>query len=347
LRCDIFSMNDFIRLLTLQDANTRTVLLGATLLGAASGVISAFAVLRRRALMGDALAHAALPGVVVAYFIVGDRNFLAFLIGALVFGVLGVLCVAFIRAYTRIKEDAAIGIVLSSFFGLGISLSRIAQSQPSGNRSGLDGFLFGKAASMVRSDVLAIAAVAGVIVLVVAVLFRQFKVLCFDREFAASLGLPVLLLDLGLMTLICVCTVVGLPAVGVVLVAALLIIPGVTARFWTDRLGMMVLISATVGGFAGLMGTALSAVLPAPPGALTRGLPTGPLIALTAAACFIVSMLASPRRGVIADALRRRSLRRAIEAGHRPFDADGNVLAAPLRARGETALGDGAGEERG
>jgi manganese/zinc/iron transport system permease protein len=305
-------MNDLWRLLTLQDGNTRVVLLGASLLGLASGLIGSLAVMRRRALVGDAVAHAALPGVCAAYFIVGDRNFAAFLAGALVFGILGVVCIALIRAYTRIKEDAAIGMVLSVFFGLGIVFQRAIQSQPSGNRAGLDGFIFGKAASMVRQDVWLIAAVAGLMVLAVAALFKEFRLLCFDREFAHAQGWPVLALDLTLMALICTCTVVGLPAVGVVLMAALLITPGVAARFWSDRLSIVVPVSGAIGLFCGLIGTALSAVLPAPPGSLSRGWATGPLITLVAAAIFILSMLAAPRRGLVADLFRRRALRRRI-----------------------------------
>src|SRR5688572_3108879 len=168
-------MDDLIRLITLQDANTRVVLLGIALLGLAAGVVGSFAVLRRRALVGDALAHASLPGVCMAYFVVGDRNFAAFLAGALVFGVLGVAAISLIRAYTRIKEDAALGIVLSSFFGLGIMLSDIIQRQPSGNRAGLDTFIMGKAAGMVRQDVMIIGGVAAAVLAATALLFKEFK----------------------------------------------------------------------------------------------------------------------------------------------------------------------------
>jgi manganese/zinc/iron transport system permease protein len=305
-------VNDLWRLLTLQDSNTRVVLLGTALLGLASGLIGSLAVMRRRALVGDAVAHAALPGVCVAYFVVGDRNFAAFLLGALVFGILGVACIALIRAHTRIKEDAAIGMVLSAFFGLGIVLSRAIQNQPGGNRAGLDGFIFGKAASMVRQDVLLIGAVAGLVILATAAFFKEFRLLCFDREFAGAQGWPVLALDLGLMALICVCTVVGLPAVGVVLMAALLITPGVAARFWSDRLSIVAPVSGAIGMGCGVLGTALSATLPAPGSGLSRGWATGPMITLVAAAVFLFSMLAAPRRGIVADLVRRVGLRRRV-----------------------------------
>jgi len=294
-------MDDFLRLILLRDANTRVVLLGATLLGACSGAVGTFAVLRRRALLGDALAHASLPGLCMAYFVVGDRSFVAFLIGAMIFGLLGVACVSFVNAQTRIKEDAAIGIVLSSFFGLGIVLSRIIQNQPAGNRAGLDTYIFGKAAAMVRQDVMLIITVSAVVLLLLTALFKEFRLLCFDRAFAASLGWPATLLDGLLMALICLITVVGLPAVGVVLMAALLIIPAAAARFWTEDLLRMVLIAAGLGGVAGLAGTSISAMM--------SRLPAGAPIVLAASAAFILSMLFAPRRGVVADLLRRRRLR--------------------------------------
>lgn len=304
-------MSDLLRLITLQDANTRVVLLGTALLGGAAGLIGCFTVLRRRSLVGDALAHAALPGVAVAYLVIGQRSFVGLLLGALCFGLLAVACLAAIRRATRIKEDAAIGIVLATFFGLGIVLSRIVQNQPGGNRAGLDGFIFGKAASMTRQDVAPIAVVAGAIVLFVVLFFKELRLLCFDRDFAASEGWPVLGIDLALLVAVCLCTVAGLPAVGVVLMVALLVIPAAAARFWSDRLIVVVLVSGAIGLAAAVVGTSLSAVLPSPPGAMTRGWPTGPLIALSAAGGFVVSLLLAPRRGLLAEAIRRRRNRRA------------------------------------
>ncbi|MBM4111921.1 MAG: iron ABC transporter [Phycisphaerae bacterium] len=304
--------DELLRLLTLQDANTRTVLLGATALGIASAVVGSFAVLRRRALVGDAVSHAALPGLCLAYLVIGDRNFAAFLAGALVMGVGAAAFIALVKAWTRVKEDAAIALVIGGFFGLGIVLSRSIQNEPSGNRAGLDGFIFGKAASMVASDAALIGAIGAGVIACVALLFKEFRVLCFDRDFASSQGWPSLLLDLLLMTLVCVCTVAGLPAVGVVLMVSLLVIPPAAARFWTNRLGTMVCLAGAFGGAAGALGTGLSATLPAPASALTRGWPTGPLITLVAAAIFVISLLAAPKRGVAADLVRRWTLRRRV-----------------------------------
>jgi len=309
-------VNDLFRLLRLEDPNTRVVLIGSGLLGLASGIIGSFAVLRRRSLVGDAVSHAALPGICVGYLVVGDRNFAALLLGALVFGLLGVVCIGAIRAWTRTREDAAIGIVLSTFFGGGLVLSRLIQGTPGGNKAGLDGFIFGKAAAMVRADVALIIAAAAAIIVVVALLFKELSLLCFDRDYAASIGRPVVWMDVAMMGLVCVCVIVGLPAVGAVLSAALLIIPAAAARFWTDRLWRMVAVAGAMGFASAVLGSALSAVVPAPPGALSRGWPTGPVIVLAAGALFLFSMLFAPARGVIAEAVRRRRMRRRISLHH-------------------------------
>ncbi len=305
-------MNELLRLITLTDTNTRIVLLGTTVLGIAAGVVGALALLRKRSLVGDAVAHAALPGICLAFLIVGDRNFVAFMIGATVTGVLAAAFVSMVRRFTRVQEDAAIAIAIGGFFGVGIVLSSIIQKRPGGNSAGLDGFIFGKAASMVTSDAVTILCVAAGVLSVCALLIKEFRLLCFDREFAAGQGWPTFALDLLLMALVCVCTVAGLQAVGVVLIVALLIIPAVAARFWTNRLGVMLWLSAIFGGLSGLLGTVLSATVPTPEGSLSRGWPTGPLIVLVAAGIFVGSLLAAPRRGLLADVLRRAALRRRV-----------------------------------
>jgi manganese/zinc/iron transport system permease protein len=303
---------DLVRLLTLQDANTRVVLAGTGLLGLAAGVIGSFAVLRGRALVGDAVAHAALPGIVLAFFAVGERDFASLLLGALVMGVVCAGGIALVRAYTRVKEDTAIAVSIGGFFGLGIVLSRLAQNSPEGNKAGLDGFIYGKAASMIASDAALIALVAGATLACVAALYKELKVVSFDRDFAQAQGWPVVTLDLLVMVLICVVTVAGLPAVGIVLIVALLVIPAAAARFWTDRLGIMLTLAGAIGMASGVVGTAISATAPVPAGMLSRGWPTGPAIVLCAGAIFGVSLLAAPRRGLVAAWFRRRALQRRI-----------------------------------
>ncbi len=310
---------DLWRLLTLQDSNTRTVLLGAGLLGLTAGVVGTLAMLRRRALVGDAISHAALPGICVAYLIAGERQFWVLLVGALVMGTVAAWSVSFVRSATRIKEDAALAVAIGAFFGLGIVLSRVIQSgggrggAGGGNRAGLDGFIFGKAASMVRSDVVVIAGVCAVVLAVVAGLGKEFRLAIFDREFAHAQGWPVRRLDLLLMFLLCVTTVAGLPAVGIVMVVALLVIPPAAARLWTDRFGVLIVLAGAIGAGAGVLGTALSATLPPPPGdGAVRGWPTGALIVLVAASVFAVSALVAPR-GAIATVRRSRGAMMTME----------------------------------
>lgn len=268
--------------------NTLIVLLGVGLLGAAAGPVGAFAVLRRRALVGDALAHASLPGLCLAFLIAGERSLIALLLGALASGLLGVAVLAWLAKYTRIKEDAAVGVVLSVFFGAGIALSRVVQNtSAAGSKAGLDSYILGKTAGLLLFDVALLAGLAVVCLLVLALLYKELQLLAFDRDFAGVQGWPVARLDLLLLGLIAVVVVTGLPAVGVVMVAALLILPAATARFWTHRLHRLLIISGGIGLLTGVVGTLLTAALPKAP--------AGPVIVLVGSALFVLSAAAGPR----------------------------------------------------
>jgi manganese/zinc/iron transport system permease protein len=285
--------------------NTAVVLSGVSLLGALAGLVGSFAVLRKRSLTGDALAHASLPGVCLGYLAVGHRSLPALLLGALASGVLGVITINLLTTRTRIREDAAIGSVLGVFFGAGIALSKwISRASSGGGQAGLDSFLFGKAAGLSRGDVEAISLIAVICVVVILVLYKQFKLISFDADFGHTLGWPVRWLDLALMSLLALTVVIGLPAVGVVLTAALVIIPGASARFWTDRFGPLLLLSALFG-FAMALGGTL-------PSAYVEDLPTGPAIVLAGAVIFVISLLAGLRRGVIVRYLQKRQFEAEI-----------------------------------
>ncbi|MFQ3592756.1 MAG: iron chelate uptake ABC transporter family permease subunit [Gemmataceae bacterium] len=260
--------------------NTWVVLTGVALLGAAAGPIGALAVLRRRALVGDALAHATLPGLCLAFWLVGERYLPALLLGALLSGLFGVAVLTWLAKATRIPPDAALGVVLSVFFGLGVVLAGMLQKRP-GNKAGLDTFLFGKAAGLQWLDLLFLAGLAVLCLGVIVALFKEFQTLGFDRDFAAAQGWPVARLDLLLLGLIAVLVVVGLPAVGVVLVAALLITPAATARLWTQRLDRLLLLAALVGALTGAVGAWISSTVP--------HAPTGAVIVLVGAAFFLFS----------------------------------------------------------
>lgn len=285
--------------------NTAIVLIGTSILGTVSGVLGCYMVLRRRALLGDALAHAALPGLCIAFMIVGARSFIALLGGALVTALAGAWMVAVIPRRTRVKEDAAIGIVLSVLFGFGIVLSRMIQNRTTeGSKAGLDSFIFGKTAGMIAQDIYVISAVGLGVLVIIVLFYKEFKILSFDHDFASVQGWPVFWLDSLMMGLVAVTTVIGLPAVGLALMAAMLIIPAAAARFWTDRLIVMLILAGCFGLLTGLFGTAASA--------RWANVPAGPVIILVGTAIFGVSMLISPRRGIIARGVRHFRLRRRI-----------------------------------
>jgi len=290
------TISDFMRLITLADYNTRVVLLGSAILGLSAGAMGTFMMLRRRAMISDVVSHAALPGIVAAFMLTagwpgGGKHLPILLLGALISGFAGMACVQLIKSRSHIKEDAALGIVLSVFFGLGVVLLGFAQRMKTGSAAGLESFIYGKTASMLASDAWLMAASALVIGLVCLVFFKEFKLLCFDQEFAQSQGWPVHRLDALLTGMVVVVTVIGLQAVGLILMIALLIIPPAAARFWTDRLGVLVTLSALFGATSAVIGASLSALYP--------GLPAGAMIVLVCAATFIISMLAGKRRGIV------------------------------------------------
>jgi manganese/zinc/iron transport system permease protein len=286
----------------LADPNVRTVLVGTSALGAAAGAVGAFATLRRRALLGDALSHAALPGVCLAYFAIGSKHLVWFMVGALVAGLAASAVIAALARWTRVRQDAATAIVLSGFFGLGIVLSRAVQSGHDGSAAGVDGFIFGKAASMTRADALTVALCGAGTLVALAAIARPLALAIFDPSFARAQGWPVARLDFALMALVALVVVAGLPAVGAVLMVALLVIPAATARLCAQRLSRVVVLAALFGAASGASGTLASALLPAPPGTMVRGWPTGPLIVLAAALLFAGALTAATVRTRLASA---------------------------------------------
>lgn len=290
--------------IVLTDANVRWVLGGTLLLGISSGLLGSFAMLRRRSLMGDVLAHTALPGVAIAFLLTQTKSVLPLLIGAVVTGLIGTWCIDIITRYSRIKEDTAQGMVLSVFFGFGIVLlTYIAQSGAAG-QSGLNRFLFGQAASLIGSDVRVIAAAATVLTLWIVLFLKEFKVLTFDPGFGEGMGLNIRALDRLLMLMVVVGVSIGLQAVGVVLMAALLVTPAAAARYWTDRLGYMLVLAGAFGGLSGVLGTVISLFGPR--------LATGPLIVLAATAIFFVSLTFGTRGGLVQKAWRHLRVRQRV-----------------------------------
>lgn len=301
------------------DYTIQNVMIGAALLGIVSGVLGSFAVLRRQSLLGDTLSHAALPGICIGFLVAGTRSLPAILIGALATGALAALVVLALTRMTRLKTDASLGIALSTFFALGVVLLTHIQNQGSAAQGGLESFLFGQAAAILRSDIYIMGGIAFAALLLVTLVWKEFKLVTFDAAFARTLGLPVLALETLLTTMIALAVVVGLQMVGVVLMAAMIIAPAVAARQWTDRLGTMVCLSAIFGMVSGVTGALLSAT--------ARGLATGPLIVLAVSVIVIVSLLFAPGRGLVFAAFQSAENRRRLR-GHR-------VLAALYRLAAE------------
>jgi manganese/zinc/iron transport system permease protein len=224
----------------LTDYTLRTVALGAAALGLTSGALGSFAVLRKQSLLGDAISHAALPGIALAFLFTGSKATPVLVAGAAVAGWLGTLAVMKITGATRVKEDSALGIVLSVFFGFGLVLLTYVQKRPDASQAGLDRFLFGQAATLLHRDVLLISGLGAAALLGAALFWKEFKLLAFDPDYGASLGFPMRAVDVILTTLLVVSIVIGLQTVGVVLMSAMVVAPAAAARQWTDRMGRMV-----------------------------------------------------------------------------------------------------------
>lgn len=288
----------------LQDPNVQWVLIGTILLGMASGVLGSFALLRKQSLLGDAMAHAALPGICIAFLLYGAKSMSWFMIGAAISGLIGTYCIQAIIKHSIIKEDTAIGLVLSVFFGFGIVLLTYVQHHGKGNQAGLDSFIFGQAAAIVGTDVQIISVIAFVLIFITFLLFKELKLITFDPQFAQGLGMPVKWLNGLLMTLIVGAVVIGLQAVGVILMAAMLITPAIAARYWTERLDYMVILAGVIGGISGVVGTLLST--------LSRGMPTGPLIIMAATILFIASLIFGTKKGLLPKFLKQWKVKRLI-----------------------------------
>ena len=286
------------------DYTARTILLGAASLGVVSGVVGSYAVLRKQSLVGDVMSHAALPGIVLAFIIMGVKEQLPILIGAALSAVLAVFLINLVTRNSRIKTDSAMGMALSVFFGLGLVLLTYAQKMPDANQAGLDKFLFGQAEALVEKDVLVIGLTGVFALLVVGLFWKEFKLLCFDPDFGGTMGFSMKSLDLLVTAVIVSAIVIGLQTVGVVLMSSMLIAPAVAARQWTAGMGSMVILAASVAAVSGVTGVALSAGL--------ENVPTGPAVIVCVSVIAFFSVLFSPN-GFFTLKLRDARSRREIK----------------------------------
>ena len=297
------------------DYTLMIVAIGAALLGAVSGTLGTYAVLRRQSLLGDAISHAALPGIAIAFLLTGSKTPLILVLGAAVAGWLGTLFILSIVRLTRIKYDSALGIILSTFFGFGLVLHTLIQRTGNANQAGLDTFLFGQAATILESDVLTIGILGGIAIVIMLVFWKELKLLVFDEGFAASLGFPIRALDILLTSLLVIAIVLGLQAVGAVLMSAMLAAPAVAARQWTDKLSVMMLLAACFGALAGVSGTIISSS--------ASRIPTGPTIVLCATVVVGFSIVLAPNRGLLWNSLRyQRNKRNLKMLGRQLFQSE-------------------------
>ncbi len=268
-------------------------------------MLGSFAVLRKQSLLGDAISHAALPGIAIAFLITGAKDSNTLLIGALISGLLGTFWIRGIISKTHLKSDTALGLILSLFFGFGMLLLTFIQKQPNANQAGLDKYLFGQAATLVESDVWLMVIVTALCLFVLLLFWKEFKILLFDKDYAKTIGFNTKTIDILITSFIVLAIVLGLQTVGVVLMSAMLLAPAAAARQWTNSLSVMVLLAALFGAFSGVFGTAISAT--------QNNLSTGPVIVIVASIFVIVSFIFSPNRGLLFRQIRFIKNRRDLE----------------------------------
>ena len=297
-------ITEYIKLV-FTDYTLRTITLGTAVLGAVTGMLGSFAVLRKQSLLGDAISHAALPGIAIAFLITGAKDSNVLLLGALVSGLIGTFWIRAIISKTHLKSDTALGLILSLFFGFGMLLLTFIQKQPNANQAGLDKYLFGQAATLLERDVWMMTIVTGICLFVVLLFWKEFKILLFDADYTKTLGFNTKFIDILITTFIVLAIVLGLQTVGVVLMSAMLLAPAAAARQWTNSLGVMVFLAAIFGAFSGVFGTAISAC--------QNNLSTGPVIVIVAGVFVLISFIFSPIRGLLFKQIRFIENRRDLE----------------------------------
>ncbi len=291
--------------LVFSDYTLRTITLGTAILGAICGMLGSFAVLRKQSLLGDAISHAALPGIALAFMITGTKDTNLLLLGALVSGLIGTFWIRGMITKTHLKSDTALGLVLSLFFGFGMLLLTFIQKQPNANQAGLDKYLFGQAATLVEKDVTLMAIVTGMCLIIMLLFWKEFKILLFDADYTKTLGFNTRFIDILITFFIVLAIVLGLQTVGVVLMSAMLLAPAAAARQWTNKLSVMIFLAAIFGAFSGVFGTAISAS--------QNNLSTGPVIVLVAAVFVFISFIFSPGRGILFKQIRFWQNRRDLK----------------------------------
>ena len=297
-------METLIDFFSFKYINIQYVVFGTVLLSVSSSIVGCFTFIKKKSLVGDVISHAVLPGICVAFLATGSKDPFLLILGAFATGWISILVMDAIIQNTKIKEDAATGLSLSVFFGIGILLMTFIQQSGNASQSGLDTFLFGKAAALVGKDLIAFSVIALVVLVVVFLFYKEFKLISFDPHYAKVIGLPVKRLEALLTSITVLAVVTGIQAVGVVLMAAMLITPAAAARFWTNRLHRMILFAAIFGSFSGVSGAFISYTAPS--------MPTGPWMVMVLSIIALLSFFFAPRKGILIKLVRRIRIQKQL-----------------------------------
>lgn len=297
-------MNALLFLSFLSDPNVRFVMLGTLILGSTAAIVGTFSFLRNRALVGDAIAHSILPGICLSFMVSGSKDPFLLLLGALLSGWISIMLIDLIERSSKISTDTAIGLVLSVFFGVGILMLTAIQNSGNASQAGLDKFLFGQAASLTQKDLFVFGGIGIVLILTVIAFYKEFKIICFNVDYAQVIGLPVKFLEFLLASITVLAVAVGIQAVGVVLMAALLITPAAGARFWTNKLNNMILIATLFGAISGVAGSLISYSAPS--------MPTGPWVVVCLSFLAVSSIWFAPKKGMLSKFLLQYEIKKKI-----------------------------------
>ncbi len=271
------------------DPIAQKVIMGIAIIGAVSGVVGTFSFLRKKTLIADAISHSVLPGICLGFMFVGTKDPIVLMTGALVIGWISVWLIDYLSSTTKLSEDTAIALVSTLFFAIGSVLLSVISKSQNAEQTGLKNFLFGKAATMTTFDIQVFTVIGVVLIAIVILFFKPFQLVCFNTEFAKSIGVKVKFIEFLLSTLTVMTVAIGIQAVGVVLMSALLIAPAASARYWTNRLSIMVVLAALFGMFSSVIGVMLST--------MKNNMPTGPWIVFALFAFTLLTLLFAPKKG--------------------------------------------------
>jgi manganese/zinc/iron transport system permease protein len=301
-------MEDFIYFFTFQDPSILWVVLGITLLGIGSAYVGTFSFLDKKALLGDAISHAVLPGICLGFMMAGEKNPIYIVTGAFISGGIATFLSSWLKRNTKLSEDTIIATILSVFFGFGIVLLTSLQKSGNPEIAGLNSFIFGNAIGISEADLLLYGGLSLAIIVVLTLMLKEFRLMVFDPEYGKAIGFPMKFISFLFNVLMILAVVIGIQAIGVVLMAALLITPGAAARFWTDRLNPLLILAAIFSVLSGILGTYVSFVLPQ--------MPTGPWVVVFLSLFALISFLIAPKSGIISRYFSRKKYLKKTHQDH-------------------------------